>query len=308
MTPHAILAMPPTATWARSRHLHESGPQPLRDSTWPWGLPQISGANRDKLETENADLRLALELIHLSLTRSPSTTWILLSPEDRGRGSCGNPASIWQLKELRAWAFDCGAVRGALNQCELAPSSTPRPLGFLKNAIEHGSMSASAAVHRGWPTFSSSASRHYLGPLPRRCRCGQPHRHWRDATFQHAATRSSGFAHIDVAVWFARQVLRPHLLPLSPCSALLREGTDKDLAGIDGDFTEPSMIEDIPELTDSGSDATWPEPDLADITDKQYVDAQLAGILGIQDHFHGTDAIQDSNTKAPAAPSQYYSR
>jgi hypothetical protein len=308
VTPHAILAMPPTATWTRSRHLHAGGPQPLRNSSWPWGLPNIGGANRDKLEAENADLRLALELIHLSLTRSPSTTWMLLAPEDRGRGAHGHPASIWQLKELRTWAFEHGAVRGALNQCELATSSTPRPLGFLKHAIEHGSLSTSAAVTRGWPTFSSSASRHYLGPLPRRCRCGQPHQHWRDAAFQRTANTNSGFAHIDVAIWFARQVLRPHLLPLSPCSAHLRKGRDKDLAGLDGGPAESLRNEDIPELTDSGSDATWPEPDLADITDKQYVDVQLADILGIQDHLHDADAIQDSYLKAPAAPSQHYSR
>ncbi len=307
--PHAILAAPSSATWSRSRHLHENGPRPLRDSSWPWGLPSLKGTDREKVEAENNELRLSLAVIERSLTRSPSTTWFFVFPEDRGKGSHGHPASAWQLKELRAWATMHNAVRGAINQCELAPSSSPRPLGFLKHAIEHGCLGDSPFVCRGWPSFSSSSTRHYIGPLPRRCSCKAPHVQWSTSFSSSSNAGPAILAHEQTAEWLAAQVLRPHLHHHSARSALLREGSRGDLTRIpnddatttthgDASFAEAATHEP-PDLSDADTDDTWPEPEDMDDNKKHYIDTELVNLLNLHEHFPDACAIQNFVSQAP---------
>ncbi len=309
VTPDAILAAPSSATWSRSRHLHSDGPRPLRSSSWPWGLPELTGADREKVEADNDELRLALMLIEAGLKRSSNMTWFLIFPEDRGRGAQGHPASIWQLRELRCWAASNNAVRGAVNQCELGPSDSPRPLGFLKHQIDSGSLSQSPFVSKGWPTFSSSRSRHYIGPLPRKCRCGNDHRKWNEAFAEDKQMKSSTVVLSKTAEWLAQQVLRPHLRPQSTRSALLRKGpvgdlprsTQNDSAENWNNGTLPLDATDdtSPVLSDADTEDTWPEPEDTGEFKEHYVDVKLVDALGIRNKFPNTHYIDYINYEAP---------
>ncbi len=199
LTPHAILAAPPSSTWTRARHLAQHGPQPLRDSDWPWGHPRLAGKHREMVERENSELRLALTVIDTCIKKRPNMTWFLIFPEDRGRAKHGLPASIWQLRELRAWATSQAALRGAINQCEFGPTPTSRPLGFLKHPIANGCLPDTGGVHTGWPRFSSSSARHYIGSLSRKCNCGRDHPPWRRQPADAADLPLSSIANAEVA-------------------------------------------------------------------------------------------------------------
>ncbi len=306
LTPHAILAAPPSTTWTRARHLAHRGPQPLRDSVWPWGLPHLKGKNRDTVEHENSELRLALTVIDKGLKNRPDMTWFLIFPEDRGRGAQGHPASIWQLKELRTWASSQSALRGALNQCEFGPTPTPRPLGFLKHSMEGGCLTNTKGVHTGWPTFASSSTRYYIGPLPRKCNCGHIHQPWRQRPPENYESSSSALANAEIAEWFARQVMQPHLRKLSR-TALLRQGLNQDRPRPFQDAaysaTDPSLDS---ARSDSDTDGTWPEAEEAGsngddqvISNGAYVDRQLVNLLGIQDSFEDDMLLQDNYDQAP---------
>ncbi len=308
LAPHAILAAPPSSTWTRARHLAPHGPPPLRDSDWPWGDPRLKGKNRDLVEHENSELRLALTFIDTSLKRRPDMTWFLIFPEDRGRGAHGLPASIWQLKELRAWATSQAALRGAINQCEFGPAPTPRPLAFLKHSIDNGCLTSTKGVHAGWPKFSSSTTRHYIGPLPRKCNCGRIHQPWRRQALDKTSPPSSTLANVEVAEWFARQVMQPHLRRLSS-SALLRQGSHQDRARPHQSLSRSAAdLEHDTALSDSGTDGTWPEADEAFpenndgslISKRAYVDRQLVDLLGIQDSFKDDMLLQDNFNQAPS--------
>ena len=55
-----LMALPETSTWSRARQ-RDSGPQPLRTATWPWGLPGLSGASDNSVRRENESLKVALK-------------------------------------------------------------------------------------------------------------------------------------------------------------------------------------------------------------------------------------------------------
>ncbi len=316
VAPHAILAAPSTSSWARARHIRSRGPQPLRDAQWPWGLPSLIGADRDKVESENDELRISLVLIDCSVKKSANTTWFLIFPEDRGRGAAGHPASIWQLRELRAWSRSQSAVRGALNQCEVAPEDSPRPLGFLKHSLENGSLAANPLVAKGWPVLSPPPGRHYLGPLPRKCRCGLEHTKWTNMHDADAKKFSAETISQAVASWFAHQVLRPHIGLSAGSSTLLRKGVGSGLAQASaGKAALGDLPMDDPEPSDSGTEDTWPEAEESANLNDHYVDAQLISLLSIQDSFIAphvqvpiisphvrAPSIQDFSNEAPAPP------
>ncbi len=233
-------------------------------------------------------------------------TWFLIFPEDRGRATHGLPASIWQLRELRAWATSQAALRGAINQCEFGPTPTPRPLGFLKHPIAAGCLADTRGVHTGWPRFSSSTTRRCIGPLPRKCNCGRIHPPWRHQRSDTSDPPPSTLANAQVAEWFARQVMHPHLRKLSS-TALLRGGPHQDRPRhhqtLDCSATAPAHDA----LSDSGTDGTWPEADedlsvdndIVGISKNAYIDRQLVNLLGIQDSFNENMLLQDNYNQAP---------
>ncbi len=172
----ALMIVPDTSTWSRSRHRRHTGPQPVRDRNWPWGLPWLSPRDRESVESQNDDLRQIFRLMATSVERSPSTHLALLHPEDLGPAEHGIPASVWQLPELKLWANHWGLRRYATHQCNFGGSKWPFPLGVL---------STHPLPHRwfrpGWPQFDRETGR-YVGPLSRKCGC-PPGSHARDADY-----------------------------------------------------------------------------------------------------------------------------
>ncbi len=165
-------------TMARARETHAHGPGPLRTRRWPWGLPQVVGAARDALEEDNQWIRMALSAIKEVSTRASLPTIIWVSPEDRG----GDSASLWQLPELRQFATEGGWFRYGFHQCEMIPSTSPRPTAVLSL-----SPLRDATLMKGWPKLAD-VGRTYLGPLGTSCRCGQKHEPWSKKPRQQMST------------------------------------------------------------------------------------------------------------------------
>ncbi len=281
----ALVMAPPMTTWTRARHRTRDGPQALRDLRWPWGLPSVKGADRAKVETENAALRDGLKTIDDAVNLNPWLTFALLAPEDRGSLGEAQPASIWQLKELRRWARLRELRRGAVNQCELGMSPTPRPLGVLMHSLEAGGSHKHEPLRAGWPRFSPAPGRHYLGPLPRACKCGRTH-----GKAQQQGSDSSTLSSSSAAVFFANLLLLPHLRKRSRALGLFQEGLGlaqsseiSDAAEDHSTFIHGNASNDISTSLHgnfedvSDSDHTWPEPsdDEFDVQSGSYDDLQL---------------------------------
>ncbi len=271
----ALVIAPPMTTWTRARHLTREGPQALRDLRWPWGLPSVKGADRDKVEDENAALRDGLKMIDDAISLNPSLTFALLAPEDRGALGKAQPASIWQLRELRRWARRRDLRRGAVNQCELGMSPTPRPLGVLLHSFEAGGSYKHEPLHPGWPRFSPAPGRHYIGPLPRKCRCGTAH-----GKAQPQDSDSSTWSSPSAATFFANLLLLPHLRKRSRALGLFQKGlgmaqsSEKSYSTEDDSaYARDTDHEDYPSSFHynfddiSDSDRTWPEPSDDDFDD-----------------------------------------
>ncbi len=173
----ALMIVPETSSWSRSRHRRPTGPQPVRDHNWPWGLPWLSPRDRDKVEAQNDSLRDLFKLMSACVEQSPSTHLVLLHPEDLGPAENGILASIWRLPEIRLWANHWGLKRYCTHQCIFGKSKWPFPLGLLStHPLPH------KWFRPGWPKFESESGR-YTGPLPKRCNC-PPGSHARDADYR----------------------------------------------------------------------------------------------------------------------------
>ena len=93
---------------------------------------------------------------------------VLEHPEDLGKTTNGGePASIWQLPEIRT-AFDgTPFVTVAGHQCQFPGVDRKKPTRLLSDIAAMGDFGK-----RGWPTFDSRGF--YTGPLPQSC--GHRHR------------------------------------------------------------------------------------------------------------------------------------
>ncbi len=177
-----LVIVPTVSSWARSKHRKVEGPQPQRNSNWPWGLPWLSPRDKDIVDSANENLRQNFALMDFCIQHCPSTHLLFIHPEDLGRADQGEPASIWQLPELKIWANKWGLKRYGTHQCRFGKSEWPFPIGVLSShPLPHSLFTL------GWPNFD--ATRHYRGPLSRFCEC-PPGTHRRDADFDNRRLRS----------------------------------------------------------------------------------------------------------------------
>ncbi len=96
-----------------------------------------------------------------------SKAWLgFVAPEDLGRTREHEPASLWQLRELRELARRFNMHRVAFCQCRFGASDHPRPTGLLATP-----QPTSGVFKAGWPKLDGD----YFGPLPRQCGCGSKH-------------------------------------------------------------------------------------------------------------------------------------
>ena len=119
---------------------------------------------RSQCDQGNAFVHLTLE--GCTAAHDAGAWWLIEHPEDLGRTKTGDdPASIWQLPEVRNLAASCGAHCFAVHQCHFG-AGTSKPTRFATT------LPATATVgHPGWPDLDDNNK--YRGPLPAGC----GHRH-----------------------------------------------------------------------------------------------------------------------------------
>jgi hypothetical protein len=106
----AVLFVPRLPTWSRLPALNRRGPRPLRSRRFIWGHPWARGLHSSRLDEENTKLRMVLDCMASWLEAKRvkaqhSKAWLgFVSPEDLGRTREHEPASPWQLRELRELA------------------------------------------------------------------------------------------------------------------------------------------------------------------------------------------------------------
>ena len=74
----------------------------------------------------------------------------------------GEPASIWQLEEVRNAFGSSPCVSAAGHQCQFPGVDRKKPTRLYSDILEMGEFG-----HRGWPRFDSRGF--YIGPLPKHC-------------------------------------------------------------------------------------------------------------------------------------------
>ena len=92
---------------------------------------------------------------------------ILEHPEDLGRMNRGEPASIWQLKEIRTAFGGTPCVSVAGHQCQFPGVDRRKPTRLYSDILKIADFGKV-----GWPRFDSRGF--YIGPLPHDC--GHRHR------------------------------------------------------------------------------------------------------------------------------------
>ena len=161
---------PPCGTWSRANWANDDGPQPCRNRAHPWGIPHQRAKQKARADNGNRFVHFAIRGIEAA-ARSKSAGRDVFSllehPEDLGRTHRGQPASIWQLPELRQ-AFGNSRFRTvAGHQCQYPEVDRAKPTRLFSDLP-----GVEAFGHCGWPTFD--AADYYLGPLPKNC--GHQHR------------------------------------------------------------------------------------------------------------------------------------
>ncbi len=202
----ALVVVPPSTSWSRSRHRRASGPPPLRDSDWPWGLPWLRGVERDLVDSSNAELRSMFAMMTKTVSDYPSTHLWFCFPEDLGVADRGMPASVWRLPELRLWANKWGLRRYAVHQCRFGTMDYPFPLGVLSSQPL-----SQALFSPGWPRLGEGSTGGYTGPLSRRCRC-RAGAHLRDTDFKgrHLRSRPPSMLHAAFCEYIIAQRLKAY--------------------------------------------------------------------------------------------------
>ena len=156
---------PPCGSWSRANWANDDGPQPCRNRAHPWGIPHQRAKQKERADNGNRFVHFAIRGIEAaarSKLAGRDVFSLLEHPEDLGRTHRGQPASIWQLPELRK-AFgnsQCWTVAG--HQCQFPGVDRAKPTRLFSDLV---------GVHEfgrcGWPTFD--AADYYQGPLPRSC-------------------------------------------------------------------------------------------------------------------------------------------
>ena len=97
-------------------------------------------------------------------TCAENSRFLLVFPEDLGRGVRGRPASLWQCARTRDLIEKAGGTTAVAFSCDFGGDSA-KPLRTATNLRGHG-----RDALRGWPEFDGEGV--YTGPLPKVCSHG----------------------------------------------------------------------------------------------------------------------------------------
>ena len=88
------ISTPAYATFLRARHSSPTGPPPVRNVSWPRGLPRLAVGHRSAVDDANILMDFALQAVNIA---AASYSLVFFdAPEDLGRTRRGTPASVWR--------------------------------------------------------------------------------------------------------------------------------------------------------------------------------------------------------------------
>lgn len=170
---HVVIATPPCSTWSRVRGANCRGPPMVRSRGYPWGFPWVADRFKKDIELGNILIRFTIKVVAVLVDTKQWYVLLLAEhPEDLGTiyreedGSRLEPASIWQLPDLRRWVDEdagLGLFTLVFGQCCFG-ANYRKPTRLLTNIP-----SLKAWGPCGWPTFDDDGA--YTGPLGYNCKC-----------------------------------------------------------------------------------------------------------------------------------------
>ena len=151
-----VICTPPTSTFSRASF--RSG-APLREASWPSGIPGLSDTQKEQVGREDAACAVCIRAFQEAVAAGSRA--LLLAPEDLGSTSRESPTSFWRIPAVLAFASS-SLFRGssyAAHWSQGASCLLPLALATNSPAVAHD-----PRVHLGWPAFSDEGR--YKGPLP----------------------------------------------------------------------------------------------------------------------------------------------
>ena len=103
-----IMLSLPCGSWSRANWANNNGPRPCRNRKHPWGIPHLRRGAQARAAKGNEFIHFSIRAIAAAQSAKRKgfrVMCVLEHPEDLGRMSKGEPASIWQLQDLRE-SFD----------------------------------------------------------------------------------------------------------------------------------------------------------------------------------------------------------
>ena len=155
----------PLSSFSRLRCKGTGAPQ-LRSPDWPLGH-DVGDSHLSELVDGNVSLEFTAEVFAAALKIGIPV--LLVAPEFLGSVGEVTPCNPWEFIELKSLLSEDGVFTGAFCGCELAGTSTKRPLRVLTSFT-----SLRKLLHLGPPVLQQVEGRQvYRGPLPIDCACGR---------------------------------------------------------------------------------------------------------------------------------------
>ena len=154
---------PPCGSWSRANYANDLKPQPCQGRKHPWGFPNLCASQRRRAENGNEFIHFSIHAI-VAAQQAKARGFRVMSlwehPEDLGMTHRGEPASVWQLPEVRTAFGNNRFSSVAIHQCKFGVDRA-KPTRLLSD------LELSGVGYLGWPSFDAAG--YYAGPLPRHC-------------------------------------------------------------------------------------------------------------------------------------------
>ena len=133
-----VVLSPPCGSWSRANWANDDGPKPCRDQAQPWGFPSQKAHQQRRADAGNEFIHFSTVAIRRAQqvrTKGFVVRAVLEHPEDLGRMDKGEPASIWQLPELRSAFGDTPFVCVAGHQCQFPGIDLKKPTRIMTDIL-----------------------------------------------------------------------------------------------------------------------------------------------------------------------------
>ena len=171
-----VLITPPCSTWSRVRGANCRGPPMIRSRQYPWGSPWLSKRHRKDADLGNTLIKFTLQVLTvlrehpfsqqghrvLVFGERPEDLGVIWREEDQTQM---DPASTWQLPELRALVTSCPLrlFTVVFHQCCWG-APYRKPTRLITNLSHLQSWGPTE-----WPIFATDGA--YAGPTIANCTC-----------------------------------------------------------------------------------------------------------------------------------------